>query len=269
MSDVPADWKKAAVAITPGFEVAGDPYEGVSGNFDGMGISCGALQWNIGSGSLQPMVKNVGKAHVVSTMPTFGNDLWNACNTTIAKGLAIVNGWQTGSTLKAKPKAELKAFMGSAPMRAEQDKLIDKVARKAMSEAEKWVAARGNGAPSKRLFCWFFDIITQNGGLKGLTFKEVADFIKLNQPDKADDVVCDFLAGKTGTSGHVKDAHKNAGLWRNKAPDEKLEILVMSYLRSNLALPKWRHVVLNRKGTIAIGSGFVNSGKFDFAAHGL
>lgn len=268
MSEVPGDWKKAAVAITPGFEVEGDPYEGVSGNFDGMGISCGALQWNIGSGSLQPMVKNVGKTRVTAAMPTFGNDLWTACNTTIAKGLAIVNGWQTGSTLKAKARAEFKTFMGTPEMRAEQDKLIDKVARQAMSEAEKWATARGTPA-TKRLFCWFFDIITQNGGLKGLTFKEVSDFIKLNQPDKADDVVCDFLAGKTGTSGHEKDARENAKLWRNNAPGEKLEILVMSYLRSNLALAKWRHVVLNRKGTIAIGSGRVNSGTFNFAEHGL
>lgn len=269
MGDVPVDWKTAAVAITPGFEVNGDPYEGVSGNFDGMGISCGALQWNIGSGSLQPMVKNVGKTRVTSAMPTFGNEMWTACNGTIKNGLTIVNSWQTGATLKAKPKAELKAFMGTPEMRGEQDKLIDKVARKAMSETEKWVAARGNGAPSKRLFCWFFDIITQNGGLKGLTFKEVADFIKLNQPDKADDVICDFLAAKTGTGGHEKDARENAKLWRNNAPGEKLEILVMSYLRSNLALAKWRHVVLNRKGTIAIGSGRVNSGPFNFAMHGL
>ena len=56
MANIPADFVKAAVAITPGFEVSGDPYLGVSGDFDRMGISCGALQWNIGSNSLQPMV---------------------------------------------------------------------------------------------------------------------------------------------------------------------------------------------------------------------
>ena len=50
---------------------------------------------------------------------------------------------------------------------------------------------------------------------------------------------------------------------------DKLELLVMSYLRSNTADPKWQHVVLNRKGTIAMGVGWVNSGKNDFAKHGL
>jgi hypothetical protein len=38
-----------AVAVTGRFENAGDPWSGVTGDFDGMGISCGVLQWNIGS----------------------------------------------------------------------------------------------------------------------------------------------------------------------------------------------------------------------------
>ena len=123
--------------------------------------------------------------------------------------------------------------------------------------------------PSKRSFCWFFDIVTQNGDLKGLTFADVARFLDQNKPDRADDVICDFLDSRTGASGHVQDAKKNAAMWRNKTDDEKLELLVMSYLRSNSANPKWRHVVLNRKGTIAMGRGWVNSGKNDFAKHGL
>jgi hypothetical protein len=111
--------------------------------------------------------------------------------------------------------------------------------------------------------------VTQNGGLKGLTFEEVGEFLEQNKPDKADDFVCDFLKGRTGASGHVTDAHKNADLWRNKADGQKLELLVMSYLRSETADPKWRHVVLNRKGTIAMGGGWVNGSQRNFSAHGL
>ena len=269
MTDAPADFVKAAVAITPGFEVSGDPYLGVSGDFDGMGISCGALQWNIGQGSLQPMVKNVGKTHVTSTMSTFGAQMWTACNGSISSGLSIVRGWQSGSSLKPKPKAELKALMGSDKMRAEQDKRIATVAEKAFNQATAWAAARGDSSASKRLFCWFFDIVTQNGGLEGLTYAKTKNFIEMNQPDKADDLICDFLAGLTGTSGHVKDAKKNAALWRNSAPGEKLEILVMSYLRAQTASPQWRHVVINRKGAIAMGVGWVNSTKYTFSNHGL
>jgi Putative peptidoglycan binding domain len=267
-ASVPADWKVAAVKITPGFEVQGDPYEGVSGNFDAMGISCGALQWNIGSNSLQPMLRAVGQAHIASIMPTFGAEMWQAANSSVSTGLGIVIGWQTGSggssRLKPIAKAELKALMGSRPMRAEQDKVIDKVAAIAFREAGKWAASGGRTAPKKREFCWFFDLVTQNGGLEGLTLPEVRAFIA-NAGAGADDFICDFLAAKTGPSGHVQDAHKNAALWRNTGDSVMIELLVASYLRSKTANPQWRHVVVNRKGTIAMGKGWVNSSLFDFS----
>lgn len=262
------DWVKAAVVITPGFEVQGDPYEGVSGDFDGMGISCGALQWNIGQNSLQPMVIAVGKAEVLARMPTLGAQMWQAVTGGTKAGLAIVRGWQSGSTLGATAKKELKALMGGGAMRAEQDKKIAAVASSAFQRAEAW-AQGGGTAATRRTFCWFFDLVTQNGGLNGLTPADVSDFIAKATPDKADDVVCDYLDGLTGSSGHVTDAIRNAGRWRNNAPGEKLDLLVMSYLRSGTANPKWRHVVLNRKGTIAMGSGFVNGSKWDFAPQGL
>ena len=267
MVSVPADWKVAAVKITPGFEVQGDPYEGVSGNFDAMGISCGALQWNIGSNSLQPMLRAAGQAHITGVMPVFGAEMWQAANSNVSAGLAIVNGWQTGSggssRLKPVAKAELRALMGSAPMRAEQDKAIDKVAQIAFREASKWAASGGRNAPKKREFCWFFDLVTQNGGLEGLTLPEVKTFIA-NAGAGADDFICDFLAAKTGPSGHVQDAHKNAVLWRNIGDPVMIELLVASYLRSKTANPQWRHVVVNRKGTVAMGNGWVNSSPFDF-----
>ena len=269
MAAIPPDWIKSAVIITPGFETAGDPYMGVSGDFDGMGISCGALQWNIGMGSLQPMVKAVGKTVVTKAMPVHGAALWLACNSSIAAGLTIVRGWQTGTNLKPGPKAELRAFMGTPEMRAEQDRKIDKVAQTAHSQATAWATGSGTGAPTKRLFCWFFDIVTQNGGLKTLTPAKVKAFIAANAPDKADDVICDFLAGIKGSSGHAKDARANAVLWRNKAAGEKLPLLCMSHLRAMTSNPLWRHVVINRKGTIAMGEGHVNSAKWDLSKHGL
>jgi hypothetical protein len=54
----PASIEKA-LSITGHFEDSDDPFGAVSGNFDGMGISLGVLQWNIGSGSLQPLLKEL------------------------------------------------------------------------------------------------------------------------------------------------------------------------------------------------------------------
>ena len=263
------DWIASAVAITPGFETSGDPYRAAVGDFDGMGISCGALQWNIGKGSLQPMVIAVGQAEVWALMPTFGQELWAACGTSVSRGLAIVRSWQSGTTLRARPKAELQALMGSPAMREQQRIRIEAVAQRAFDRAAAWASEAGRPAPSKRLFCWFFDIVTQNGGLEGLTPGRVSDFIRLNSPDRVDDLICDFLATRAGPSGHITDAKKNGAAWRDTADAEKLEILCMSYLRSGTAAPRWRHVVLNRKGTIAMGKGWVNSARWEFSAHGL
>ena len=269
MPNAPQDWTASAVAITPGFETSGDPFKGVSGDFDGMGISCGALQWNIGLGSLQPLVRAAGKPVVLAAMPTFGTEMWQACSGSIRDGLAIVRGWQNGTTLKAQAKSELRALMGTPEMRMQQQIRIDAVADTAYRWADRWANTRNGTQASKRLFCWFFDVATQNGDLEGLTPQAVKDFIALNRPDKVDDLICDFLASRTGTSGHVRDANKNGALWRNPAGAERLEVLCMSYLRSKTSNPRWRHVVLNRKGAIAIGKGWVNSSLYDFSSHGL
>jgi hypothetical protein len=262
-------WVAAAAAITPGFETTGDPFEAAAGDFDGMGISCGALQWNIGMGSLQPMVLAVGRPVVLRTMPANGARMWEACTGTVNRGLQIVRTWQSGSTLRAGPKAELRALMGSPEMRAQQQARLDAKAEVAMGLAREWSMARDGTEPTKRLFLWFFDIVTQNGSMKGITPADVAHFIAVNRPDRVDDLVCDFLAGKKGASGHVKDAKANASLWRDPAEGETLELLCMSYLRAGKSNAKWQHVVLNRKGTIAMGRGFVNGKLWEFAGFGL
>ena len=47
--------------ISGGFESGGGAsYTAVTGNFDGMGLSCGVLQWCAGQGSLQTLVKAIG-----------------------------------------------------------------------------------------------------------------------------------------------------------------------------------------------------------------
>lgn len=264
--EVPDEWRAAAARITPGFEVAGDPYLGVSGDFDGMGVSCGALQWNIGKGSLQPMVRAVTEARVAALMPELGPQMWRACTSNVSAGLSIVRAWQTGAKLTPVARSELRALMGSPEMRAQQDMKIEALARRALAAAERWATSAGRARATKREFLWFFDLLTQNGGLEGLTAAVVQDFIEQNAEVGAASVVCDFLEKLGGASGHIKDAHKNAGLWRGVTAPLALELLVLSYLRSGSASPRWRHVVLNRKGTLAVGGGWVNSSKRDFTA---
>ena len=251
------------VGITGRFEASGDPYEGVSGNFDGQGISCGVLQWNIGQASLPPLVLRMGDAAVPALMPEFGADLLKACRSPIGKGLAIVNAWQTNNRLKAAPARELKALMGSPAMRRIQDAAIAAVARGAETLADKWAADRGGGGRTPQELAWFFDTLTQNGSIAGLDHAAVKAFITAATPGSVDDLVCDWLASRPTTVAGAKDGFANAKLWRNAVKDRDLALFVLSYLRSQKAKVAWRVDVLNRKATIAFRKGRVHQTDID------
>jgi hypothetical protein len=84
-------------------------------------------------------------------------------------------------------------------------------------------------------------------------------------PGKADDLVCDWLAGTTNKYAGKEDCHKNAKLWRNAVDGNALDLLVLGYLRSQKSILRWRGDVLNRKGTLAVKIGWVHKTKFDFS----
>src|SRR2546425_12735507 len=54
------------MALTGAFETNRpfpDCFAGLSGDFDGQGISLGVLQWNLGQGSLQPLLQEMDQSH--------------------------------------------------------------------------------------------------------------------------------------------------------------------------------------------------------------
>ena len=76
--------------------------------------------------------------------------------------------------------------------------------------------------------------------------------------DRTDDVICDWLAARGQDDAGFRDSRRNAALWRDKVPDERLALFVASYLRAMKARTQYRGDVLNRKATLAIGSGWVH-----------
>ena len=173
---LPEAWIQAALRITGHFEDSADPLGGVSGDFDGMGISLGVLQWNIGSGSLQPLVKKAGRVAVLDAMPVFGTDLWTACNGSIPQGLQIVRAWQHGQELQPKIKTELKSFAHSEAFVAQQVNAARKVAEASWLAAVAWNTSANRGDPTVQELR-FFDVMTQNGGLKGISSSDAENFI--------------------------------------------------------------------------------------------
>jgi hypothetical protein len=254
------DFLTAGLRITGHFEDSVDPLAAVSGNFDAKGISLGVLQWNIGSNSLQPTIKAIGKSAVILTMPNYGGDLWRACNTTVAEGLSIVRAWQPNNKLPKKCSDELKTYVRSAPFQERQSEVARKVGNAAWDTAVSWADKRGSGNVSKREFCWFYDVFTQNGGLKSLTVKKVRDFIA-NHGAEAADEICDWLAARADDDRGAIDSRKNANLWRGNVADSDLVLFVASYLRIQESDPVWQSDAMNRKGAITLGFGRIHKGK--------
>jgi hypothetical protein len=261
-----SQWTETALKVTGHFEDSDSPLGGVTGDFDDMGVSLGVLQWNIGMGSLQPMVRSIGRAAVVQAMPAYGAEMWAACNANVAEGLRIVRAWQPGGHLRLPVAAELKRLALCAPFVAQQVANAEKVAERAYAAAAEWAGAMDEPKPDKRLFCWFFDVLTQNGGMKGIGHGDVAAFTQRLGADRTDDVICDWLAARSPDDAGFRDSRRNASLWRDSISDERLPLFVASYLRAMKSRPQYRGDVLNRKATIALGTGWVHGERHELDA---
>jgi hypothetical protein len=138
-----------ALEITAGFEGGG--FDNVAGNFDGQGISAGILQWNLGQGTLQPLLQgdtgypeinrivalppNQGVAAAVSEMMLD--------NILTPNWLGI---WKDVMTTRTMNQINAATPIGIA----------------AMNLMRTW----GLTNPA---YYWFFDVLVQDGSLRGVT----------------------------------------------------------------------------------------------------
>ena len=85
------------LALTGTFETGkGVPecFSGITGDFDGQGISYGALQWNFGTGSLQPLLRDMVQTHEAIARNIFGPHF-----DALAAALALGDGAQARADL--------------------------------------------------------------------------------------------------------------------------------------------------------------------------
>lgn len=185
-------WEEAALSVVQRFENGGDPWTGVTPDFDRQGLSCGILQWNIGQNSLQPLVQKAGQETVLKYMPTYGADFWKACTASHDDGLAIVRSWQniTETSVNGVPRRkvawksddvvrELKALLGSKEMKAIQLDRAGAVYREGLAAARTWArdaTGHGDTEPDLKMITVFLDAQVFNGGMKGLTYASLAEF---------------------------------------------------------------------------------------------
>lgn len=234
LHDEPVNWR--CLALTGTFETScgiPDCFAGISGDFDGQGISFGVLQWNFGQGSLQPLL-----AKMLATQRATVDSIFHEQAPVLA------------AVLKASREDQLKfartiqhpvrhavnepwAGMFRALGRSAEFQAIETEAA-----AELFAGAKKDcrifGLKSERALALLFDIRVQNGGIGPVTRARIlADFESL--PTAAPEL-------------------------------EVLKMRIIANRRAEGAKPEWVNDVRTRKLCIANGEGVVHGVHYDLEA---
>ncbi len=240
--------------ITGPFEGGG--YDNVSSNFDGMGISAGILQWCYGQGSLQekilkPFIKAHGSIDALRIFPLINDaefmDRTANMDSTMAKKFAAVHMnnvkgiFNKKYSLKSEWAVAWKKFLSLPEVIQIQKNACEALDINAKSLCSHW------GLKSTMAYCWMFDILTQNGSL-----------LDLQKPAAAKSEISHLIS--KADSANKKEWNKiNLDL----LSEEQVVLFIASYLRASKSRSQYIQDVFSRKGTIALGIGYVHGGKFD------
>jgi hypothetical protein len=176
------------LALTGTFETstaAPDCYCGVAGNFDKQGISFGVLQWNIGQGTLQPLLSEMIAAHR-DVAETIFHDNLDTLVSVLGSPLADQLRWaQTIQDPRRFMVFEpwrgcLRALGRTSEFQAIQVEHADEIRRNAQAMCEDF------GVTTERALALMFDICVQNGSIGRATAAQIrADFDRIGAGDAA------------------------------------------------------------------------------------
>ena len=222
------------MALTGSFETNNslpDCFAGLSGDFDGQGISFGVLQWNLGQGSLQPLLQKIIKIEPKIVESIFAQN-YEELKSMLAASKSKQMGWARSiQNLKHMINEPWKGHfktLGRQPLF--QDFQVESATR-LFSSAR--AVCRDFGLLSARAVALMFDIKVQNGSISKL----VKEQIRL-----------DF-------------AHVDPTLSSNDTEVERLRIIANR--RASAAKAEWVEDVRTRKLTIANGQGTVHGNFYD------
>uniref|UniRef100_A0A7V4LDP9 Peptidoglycan-binding protein n=1 Tax=Desulfobacca acetoxidans TaxID=60893 RepID=A0A7V4LDP9_9BACT len=212
------------LALTGSFETGlpvPDCFAGLTGDFDGQGMSFGALQWNFGQGSLQPLLDAMARRHPAVLQDLFGEyhqEFLAVLKAERAEQLDWVRALQDAKFRLREPWRGLFRTLGRRPeFQAIQLEFAQKIFRTALA----WCA--DYGLKSERAVALMYDIRVQNGSIsETVKAKIMRDFKHIPQEDEA------------------------------------ARLRVIANRRAEAANPTWREDVRARKLTIAEGEGRVH-----------
>jgi len=222
------------LALTGAFETSQPPpdcFAGLSGDFDGQGISLGVCQWNLGQGSLQPMLEEMNQTQTAILQQIFGQqyrELEAMLRATRQEQLAWARSIQNLKHVVVEPwRGRFKALGRRPEFQEIQAKHALQLYEKALALCEVY------GVFSGRAVALMFDIKVQNGSISELVRAQIEqDFARL-------------------------------GASTDPADQEVARLRIIANRRAEAAKPQWIEDVRNRKLTIANGVGVVHGNHYD------
>jgi hypothetical protein len=234
---VDADLARRCLALTGAFETGTgfpDCFCGVSGDFDGQGLSFGVLQWNFGQGSLQPLLGDLLRDHPDTAQAVFGpqcDALAKALAASRDELMAFVRSVQHPVTHAVfEPWRGYARALGRTP---EFQAIEVTHARAAFDGALRMCAEFG--VWSERAVALMFDIVTQNGSIAAVTRSQILADVSALPPTLADEA------------------------------REVKTLEIVANRRAQAANPRWVDDVRARKLCIARGEGTVHNIAYDLA----
>jgi len=228
--------RKKLLALTSAFETSTMPphcYSAVSGNFDGQGISFGALQYNLGQGTLQPIIQSVYKSDPDGFIKAFGAGKAKILLNILQKPRSQQITWAASITAGRKLVPEwTEAFRSFGQLSACQDAQVQ-ASLPYYARAEGY--CRQYGLRSERAYALMFDIAVQNGSIKPSVAKIIAT--KMG--------VFNAISDQKGREWEIMKAVANAV--------------------AEASNPRWVEDVRKRKLCIANGTGTVHGRTYNLA----
>ena len=223
------------LALTGAFETEApipECFSGLAGDFDGQGMSFGALQWNLGQGTLQPLLCAIDRAHPEVVDNVFGPhaaELRAMLSSSREDQLSWARSIQDGRRFViAEPWRGLFKTLGR---REEFQDIEVNAAEQIYRDAVTW--CHTYGVKSERAVALMFDIRVQNGSIASTTRAQIErDFAMLEPGDDADTL-------------------------------EVARLRVIANRRAEAANPRWVEDVRARKLAIANGAGTIHGAYYD------
>jgi len=244
--------------ITGSYENGEPAYDGLTGNFDGQGMSVGVLQWCAGQGSLGNLIaKMVEMSSVEFVDACFDTSVTQMIGMSGSqqKQFVLDNFLPDGMKLSQEAISQWQTLLNTeVSINAQVDLASSGVLAKAMRYAAQFVP---DGDQNIRVIAFFFDVVTQSGSMKNGRGSVV--------PVEGGSPVSDLSVSQAVSLANTK-SKKTASLWAMIAKNDPLAHLLLhyAYQRAMLSKPEYVWDALSRRGAIACRTGVVHGKLFDF-----